>query len=349
VGWRAWCAFAQRWSFLPTLEDVPSEVDRSALFRYFVVALRESSDVPYSGLLATTIQGYLSHVAYALVSVGVILSSDVIHTRLMALMLRGYSNADAVGRPLRLVIKIPLTFSILLRALGVVDSRYPVIFDLGLGALVRPPLWFGLRAALALGFLLSLRPSEYLEVSRPVRDDQYANSALAFFVWVVRDVQQFVRVWDVSSYLPSPPAFFLVFLDAVKNDARGKGGPRAGAPNPRPHSLFCCVTALLEFFRRYPPASSGSLFSHRAVAGRVTDALVGSILKEVARVMQVDESRLLPHSIRLGGPAQLQNFSDAVRMTQGNWSTVGGMLAYARGSLQHASLVASAMHDPAVI
>jgi hypothetical protein len=52
---------------------------------------------------------------------------------------------------------------------------------------------------------------------------------------------------------------------------------------------------------------------------------------------------------RLGGPTQLQEFTDAVRMAQGNWSTVNGMLTYARGSLQHATLVAGAMHDPSVL
>jgi hypothetical protein len=327
---------------------VTSDAQRSQLFRYFVAALRESSPAPYTGLMATTIQGYLSHVSYSLVSAGVIQSSDVIHTALMTLMVRGYANADSVGRPLRLVIKIPMTFSILLRFLDAVDARFPLV-EVSHGLFSRPPLWLALRAAVALGFLLSLRPSEYLEVSRVVRDDQYANAALAFFVWIVGGVQRFVRVWDVESYLPSSPAYFLVFLDSVKNDARGKGGPRAGALNPRPNPPFCCVSALLNFFRAYPPALSGSLFSHPAVSGKVTDALVGSILKDVARVMQVDESRLLPHSIRLGGPTQLQNFSDAIKMAQGNWSTVQGMLAYARGSLQHVSLVASALHEPAIV
>jgi hypothetical protein len=70
-------------------------------------------------------------------------------------------------------------------------------------------MWFGLRAAVALGFMLSLRSSEYLVVSRPVRDDQYANAALSLFLWVVDGVQRPVRVWDVAAYLPYPPAFFV--------------------------------------------------------------------------------------------------------------------------------------------
>lgn len=166
---------------------------------------------------------------------------------------------------------------------------------------------------------------------------------------MIPQVQRFVRIWDTAAYLPSTPAFFLVFSDSVKNDARGKGGPRAGAPNPRLHAPFCCVTALGDFFRLFPPACTGSLFSHPSVAGTVTDKLVGDVLKEVATLMHLDPSRLLPHPICLGGPTQLQNFSDAIKMCQGNWSTVNGMLAYARGSLQHASLVASALHDPSVV
>ena len=50
-----------------------------------------------------------------------------------------------------------------------------------------------------------------------------------------------------------------------------------------------------------------------------------------------------------GCPVQLSSFSDSVKMAQGNWHTVNGMLASARGSLQHAHLVTSAMHAATIL
>ena len=110
---------------------------------------------------------------------------------------------------------------------------------------------------------------------------------------------------------------------------------------------FFCVRVLWEYLRRYPPTSGGSLFS--GIDSPLTDTLINRILKSVAIRLRLDPSRLVPHGLRVAGPVQLSCFADSVRMTQGNWTSVEGMLAYARGSLQHAKLVADALHDPSVL
>jgi hypothetical protein len=198
---------------------------------------------------------------------------------------------------------------------------------------------------MALGYGLSLRPSEYLVVSRAVDEARYVNSSLCFFQWP--DSELFIPVGALDDYLPGPPALFLTFLDFVKNDPRGKGGPRAVAANPDPLGPFCCVRALYDFCRACPPHPGVSLFASAPYT--VTDELINRLLKEVAVTLKLDPSRLLPHGIRVAGPVQLSGFSDAVQMTQGAWSSVPGLLAYARGSTRHAVMVAAAMHDPTIL
>jgi hypothetical protein len=234
-------------------------------------------------------------------------------------------------------VKIPVTYSILLVFLEELSRTYAPYHD---------SLWWGLRAAIALGYGLSLRPGEYLVVSRVVDDDQHVVSHLSFFLWHGSD--NLVSVCDPSLFPPGPPSVFLTFLDYVKNDIRGKGGPRAMAADPRgTASSFCTVTAIWELVRRYPPLSGGSIFAGLPVL--LTDSHINVLLKVVAARLHLDPSRLLPHGLRVAGPVQLSQFSDAVKMAQGNWHSVQGMLAYARGSLNHAALVAEAMHDPTVL
>ena len=81
----------------------------------------------------------------------------------------------------------------------------------------------------------------------------------------------------------------------------------------------------------------------------IAAAHVNVFLKSVARRLHLDPYRLVPKSVRVRGPTQLSAFLDAVTMQQGNWRSVVGLLAYARGSLAHAKLIASAMHDPEVL
>jgi hypothetical protein len=59
----------------------------------------------------------------------------------------------------------------------------------------------------------------------------------------------------------------------------------------------------------------------------------------------LDPTCLVPHSARVAAVIQLARHTQATQLRQGNWTTVEGMLAYARGSLEHAALVAADMHD----
>ncbi len=60
----------------------------------------------------------------------------------------------------------------------------------------------------------------------------------------------------------------------------------------------------------------------------------------------LDPTRLVPHSSRAGGQAQLELESDERRRQQGGWGTTAGMAACSRKALGHARAVAAALHDP---
>ena len=142
-------------------------------------------------------------------------------------------------------------------------------------------------------------------------DDQHVVSHLSFFLWHGSD--NLVSVCDPSRFPPGPPSVFLTFLDYVKNDTCGKGGPRAMAADPRgASSLFCTVTALRELVRRFSPLPGGSTFGGLPVL--LADSHINYLRKVVAVRLHLDPSRLLPHGLRVAGPVQLSQFPDAVKM-----------------------------------
>jgi hypothetical protein len=77
----------------------------------------------------------------------------------------------------------------------------------------------------------------------------------------------------------------------------------------------------------------------------VSVTVVNKFLKQLAVHTGLDPARLVPHSARVAAVIQLARHTQATQLRQGNWTTIEGMLAYARGSLEHAELVAADMHD----
>jgi hypothetical protein len=82
---------------------------------------------------------------------------------------------------------------------------------------------------------------------------------------------------------------------------------------------------------------------------KITSRLLNKVMKDVAIRHHLDPHRLTPHSLRVAGPVQLVNQSDARQQQQGNWSTVQGLTAYARGTLDHAAAVTADLHNPSIV
>ena len=67
----------------------------------------------------------------------------------------------------------------------------------------------------------------------------------------------------------------------------------------------------------------------------------------LAKRVGLDSDRLLVHSIRYGAPNKIiaAGFARDVVMVQGGWATEGGAASYLMPTLNHAAMVANAIHD----
>jgi hypothetical protein len=115
------------------------------------------------------------------------------------------------------------------------------------------------KAAIALGYALSLRPQEYLSTSQSVDPWKRAHSSLCFF-WFPNDDIPY-NVCYPASYPPRQrPRHFTLFLDFNKNHTTGDAGPRSISRAP-PESPVCCLSILFDFLTLYPPLPESALLS----------------------------------------------------------------------------------------
>jgi hypothetical protein len=289
-------------------------------------------------LAAATIDQYFSHAINSLKEMSILDCTATLRSSRLKMMLTTFSNEDRVGRPLRTVEKIPLTASLLVVAYDLLYRLYSLP--------VHAARLLGLAAALSLGYGLSLRPDEYLKTNSVANDSHIARGYKSYFMWPNDPIFYVVtRPQDYPS-VTVKPVIFVTFLDASKNDLHGKGAPRAvqggvaGAP-------FDLVVTIFECLRRFPPVEKEPLLS--GLPFSMTDRVVREFLKSLADHVHLDRKRLVPHSPRVAAVMQLAHHSVETQCRQGNWMSVAGMLAYARGSLYHASLVSADLHDPTIV
>ena len=319
--------------FSPTLVGLPADTPVRLLALYFAVHLR-STKFPRPGIpiKSVTIDQYITHVADALVTGEYILRGTDLRSQRLTMLLEGYARDDDVG-PLRLSQKIPVTYPIACVMRRVADTLHQ-------GA----ERW-AMRAAIAVAYGLSLRPGEYLTQADETPLDKQMNASDCFFVFADDEC---VNVCDPQSYpVGKQPSYFLCMFRKLKNSRRsGSGGPRAVGAKPDSTSEgFCCVKTLFEYFQRYPGRHGTlALSAHNRLGVPWPDLRL--ICHLAAVEVGVDPLRLVPHSLRAGAQAQLENESVERRMQQGGWSTEAGMDVYSRKALGHARLVAALLHDP---
>lgn len=285
-------------------------------------------------VLAATANGYVSHVIHHLTASRAIPANDAIRSSFLAMVIRGHENLQAVTKPLRLRVRIPLHFALLTDALRIIDERCAHL----------PLARLQLRAAFALGYGLSLRPGEYLaDPSRPTPLHKQANSSNLFLWWADTDFS----VCFPSRFPPTPPSRVSLRLDHLKNDRLGKGGPRSFAANPDPSAQVCCVRIVWEYFRAcHTPPNSPALYNS-AIGHQATRASITSVLNVLAHIHGLDPKRLVPHSIRYGAiQGMLANdIGRESRQFQGGWTSAEGVIHYEQAFLAHGDRVAHAIHD----
>ena len=293
------------------------------LLEYFLAYLRELS------LRATTIDQYLSHVLTTLKEKGLHLRTSELRSPRSAFMIAGWLSEDRFRLPERLKSKIPLSASVLLHVLSLIDT---VFGDTALSRL--------LAAAFCLGYAAAFRPCEYLTKPSGAPGRHTLLGSLCFFQWAGNP--RFFSVTNPALFPPGIPSHFVALLDSSKHDPLGHGGPRAIARAP-PTASFCCLTRLYTYLRFFPPAPTAPLLSGANLP--LAPPTLSKILRVVAVQDGLDPNRLLPHSLRVGSVCQLEGLPVESLLRHTGHASPQGLYAYCRSSLQHATMVASLLHD----
>jgi len=199
------------------------------------------------------------------------------------------------------------------------------------------------RAAIALGYGLSLRPGEYLDDGTVKGVSSQLNASNCFFAFG-EDV--IVSVCDPHMYPKDQlPTAFFTMLDSCKNQRRGEGGPREMSVSKETHTAehFGCVQTVWEYFLAHPGVRQTLALSSHGSSVQWSDLRRLCFL--VATRNNLDPRRFVPHSFRSGALAQMQLASDERKRQQGGWLSIDGFRAYVRNALQHAYALTDELHD----
>ena len=282
---------------------------------------------------------YVSHVIKFLLDNQYISSRALVRSDRSADILKGLINLNPSSQiPLRLRCKIPVTYPILLTICEQIDILYSRKHQYRLR--------LALRAAVCLGYALSLRPQEYLVTRSAVTLRRQANSSLCFF-WFPNDPKPYNVCSPDLFPLGVSPCDFTMFLDFNKNHQHGDSGPRSmsAAPSDAP---LCCLHTLFLYIMECPPTPNTPLLSGVDPDFSVTVDTIRDILYATATVLNLDPTRLVPHSFRCAALSQMlpfDIFSDLDFQVQGRWSTLTGLRPYAHDSLAHARKINVALYS----
>jgi hypothetical protein len=282
---------------------------------------------------------YVSHVTRFLSENEFIAARQEVRSDRSRDIINGLFNASVTHSiALRFRCKIPCTYIIMSEALVQVHILFPPLHYYARAKAA--------RAAIVLGYALSLRPQEYLNTGTPVALWKQAHSSLCFF-WFLDDPTPY-NVCDPTAYPPGQlPTDFTLFLDFNKNHQDGNAGPRSMSRAPVTASV-CCLQILFEFLVEFPPSPASALLSGGDIF--VSTKIIRQIFTMTAHVLHLDPLRLVPHSLRSAAISQMlafDDFSDTDLKAQGRWKSLAGMEPYAHTSLAHSRRITPALYDAA--
>jgi hypothetical protein len=288
---------------------------------YFAVSLRNT------GIASSTITSYISHVADALVQMLIIENSNQLRCQRLRWLLQGWKRDDSLNLSKRHSVTIPLTYALLLKACDIVDELFAD----------NKTTRLALKAALCLGYACSMRPCEYLLTGRPRPLDGVASTNHTYLWWGDESFPIFLFPRDRG-----PPDAISFYVDKLKNDMEGNGGPRGIVRCPK--AILNLIDPIYDYILHVPPLiDKPFLASH---GDQVSDKHIKKVLHPLAIRTNIDPTRLIPYSLRSGVLSQIDTFSNDVKMRQGFWTSEGGMKFYARKSLNHARMITESIHDP---
>ena len=177
------------------------------------------------------------------------------------------------------------------------------------------------------------------------RLDKQATVGTAFLWWAGRTCS----ICEPEKFPDGPADTFTLLVDFLKQDPSGKGMPRAVRAQHSSPVKFSCVSAIEAYARsrRLRPTEPLLMMGERQLKWDTLRLLMCLLAKWVG----IDSDRLLIHSFRYSTPNQIiaAGFARDVVMIQGGWATEGGAAAYLMSTLNHAAMVANAIHDAKAI
>ena len=305
-------------------QDLSSPISHHEYALFFACFLR------FRPLSSRSINGYISHVVSTYIELGILDSTEQFRSRRLRLLLDGYARLDALLTPSRSRLRIPASFLIIEECLTIIEFYYSLDNDLRLA----------LRAAFALGYGLSLRPSEYLRTHHRTPLTHQLNSSLCHFWWG----DSFVSVLDTPSFPQSSPSVFSAILPFSKNHQLGSGGTHSVGSAP-PSCPLCLVSEILSYVRAFPPQAETPLLSSHGA--QLEYRHFRFVLRCAAHKLGLPAHRLVPASLRAGGVNQLLHLPTPVRLAQGDWRSEAGLNFYLRSSVAHAALTRDHLYDRA--
>ena len=123
----------------------------------------------------------------------------------------------------------------------------------------------------------------------------------------------------------------------------------SAAPSDAPP---CCLLALFDYIIVSPPLPNTPLLSGVHSDFPITVEIIRDILYATAIALNLDPSRLVPHSFRCAALSQMlpfDIFSDLDFQVQGRWSTLTGLRPYAHDSLAHSRKINVALYSLAAL
>ena len=191
--------------------------------------------VDVAGVAPQTANCYLSHAIRRTVGTRGLVDNVSIRTSFTKGVLRGLSRSYDREHPVRGRTRVPLTFSLVVTAVDVVNGLFG-----------NPADRIVMHATLAVACGLSLRPGEYLAMTGTSERalNEHALAGAAFLWWDGRAYS----ICEPQSFPEGPADTFSLLVDFLKQDPSGKGMPRAVA-RPTTPAPFCCVGAVEAYAR----------------------------------------------------------------------------------------------------
>jgi len=303
--------------------------DLKQLIIYFAYYDRSrKSQKTKAPIMSCTISGHISHVAEELLSRELITDGKELRCRRLNWMLKVWQEDDYATVPRRLRNKITLSYDLFCMAIDLIPSVFPTSI----------PTQKALRASLSLGTMLSLRPNEYLCVTRDQPVDSTVNTDHSYCCWGNDTI---VKITDKHLFPPGLPSDFLTFVDKRKNDKVGANGPLSFANTP--HRTHNPMEYVFDYILSYPQSPSTPILA--AHGAHLKDDDLNKLLKALAHQLGIDPSRLVPHSARFMAITQLEDASNEEKQRLGYWKTMAGAQWYARHMLQFGRNIADRLTD----